>query len=86
VSQLQQLKSTINSIAEGAKKTGSSLASFDKQFSQQAQAVEQAIGGSTQGKDKQVVQAIQQASKAVKQAAEALQNAAKIASSYGQSL
>ena len=86
MSQLQQLKQTISGLADGAKKTGSNLAGFDKTFSQHTQAVQQAIGGSSQRKDQEVVSALQEASKAVKQAVGALQNAAKIASSYGQSL
>lgn len=86
MSQLQQLKQTISGLAEASKKTGASLAQFDRQFSQQTQQVQQTIGGSAQRKDAEVVNALQQASKAVKQATEALQNAAKISSQYSQSL
>lgn len=86
MSELQQLKATIRGVADGAKKTGTSLSAFDKTFGKHSEAVRNAIGGSSQKKDKEVVDAISQASKAVKQAAEALQKAAKIASAYGQSL
>lgn len=86
MSQLKQLKEAIGGIAKSATDAGQSLAQFDQQFNRQAQAVQQVIGGSSQGKDRQVVEAIQQASRAVKQATAALQNAGRIAQQYGQSI
>lgn len=86
MSQLAQLKQTVHQIAEGSKKVAGSLGQFDQQFSQQINTVQQAIGGSAQGKDKEVVAATQEASKAVKSATAALQNAARIAQQYSQSL
>jgi len=86
MSELSQLKQTINGLADSARKTGANLASFDRQFGQQTQRVQAAIGGSAQRKDQEVVAALQQASRAVKQATAALANAAKIASNYGHSL
>lgn len=86
MSQLQQLKEAIGGVAKSATDAGQSLAQFDKQFNRQAQTVQQVIGGSSQGKDRQVVDAIQQASRAVKQATAALQNAGRIAQQYGQSI
>jgi flavin-binding protein dodecin len=86
MSQLSQLKQAVNGCASSATKASSNLASFGKEFGKQTQQVQQLIGGSAQGKDKQVVAAIQRAEKAVKDAAAQLQNAAKIAQQYGQSL
>ena len=86
MSQLQQLKQTVNGLADAAKKAGGNLAQFDKTFSQQSSAVQQAIGGSTNGADKRVLQSLQDAQKKVKEASAALQNAAKIAGEYGKSL
>ena len=86
MSQLKQLKESINSLAKGATDAGNSLGQFEQQFNKQAQAVQQVIGGSAQGKDRQVLEAIQQASRAVKEATAALQNAGRIAQQYGQSI
>ena len=86
MSQLNQLKQSVNGVADAAKKTGSALAQYDKQFSQQSQRVQSLIGGAAQGKDREVVAALQTASRAVKEATSALQNAARIAQQYAQSL
>lgn len=86
MSQLQQLKQTVNGLADAAKKAGGNLTQLDRTFSQQSSAVQQAIGGSTNGADKRVLQAIQDAQRKVKEASAAMQNAARIASDYGRSL
>ena len=86
MSELSQLKGTINSIAQSAKQTGGSLGQFKSKFSQHVNSVQSAIGGSAQRKDKEVIGALQDAQKKVEAAAQALDKAAKIAASYGQSL
>lgn len=86
MSQLNKLKQSVTQVAETAKKTGSSLSQFEKQLNQQSQQVQTTIGGSSQGKDREVMQALQKASKAVKDATGALQNAARVAEKYAQSL
>ncbi len=86
MSQLQQLKGTIDSIAQGAKQTGGSLSQFKQTFDRHVSQVESAIGGSSQRKDQEIISALQEAQSKVDAAAQALQNAAKTASSYGQSL
>lgn len=86
MSALTQLKQTINGLAEASKRTANGLGQFDQQFNQQMQGVQQAIGGSSQSKDREVVAALHQASKAVKEATQALQQAARVAGQYGQSL
>lgn len=86
MSQLDQLKGQIESIAQQAKSTSGQLSAFKSKFSQTASQVQNTIGGSAQGKDKEVVQAIQDAQHKVDAAAEALAQAARVATSYGQSL
>ncbi len=86
MSELQKLKGTIESIASSAKQTGGNLGQFKSKFSAQVGQVQSAIGGSSQRKDQEVMQALQAASKQVDAAVAALEQAAKIASGYGKSL
>lgn len=86
MSQLQQLKQEINALAQSAKKTGGSLAQFDRTFTQQINQVQSTIGGSAQSKDKEVINSLNAASKQVKTAIQALQQAANTAQNYGNSL
>lgn len=86
MSQLEQLKQTVSSLSESANRTAGSLAQFNSQFTDQVSSVQAAIGGSAQGKDREVCQAIQQAAEEVKKAAQALQNAGRIAQQYATSL
>ena len=86
MSQLSQLKGQIEAVAQQAKSTGDQLSSFSSKFSQASAQVQATIGGSAQGKDREVVQAIQDAQHKVNAAAEALNQASKVASTYGQSL
>ena len=86
MSQLKQLKSTVNQLAASSKKTAGSLAGYERELSKHQAAVQQAIAGSSQRKDAEIMSALQQASTAVKQATSQLQNVARIAQSYGRSL
>lgn len=86
MSQVTQLKEATNNLAKAASDAGKSLAQFEQQFSRQAQAVQQVLSGSSQGKDRQVLEAIQQASRAVQQATTSLQQAGRVASQYAQSI
>lgn len=86
MSQLSQLKGQIESIVQQAKSVAGQLGAFRSRFAQTATEVQSAIGGSSQNKDKEVVQAIQEAQGKVDAAVEALNQAARIASTYGQSL
>ncbi len=86
MSQLQQLKQTVNGLAESARKTAGNLSQFDRTFSQHTSSVQQAIGGSNRGDDKKVLQSLEEAKRKVKEAAQALQVAAKTAAEYGKSL
>ncbi len=86
MSQLQQLKQTINGLADSANKTSSNLAQFDKNFGQQAASVQQVIGGSSNGADKKVLASIKNAQQKVKEATAALQQASREAANYGRSL
>jgi len=86
VSELNQLKGSIESIAQSAKQTGGSLGQFKSKFGQHVSQVQSAIGGSAQRKDQEVISVLQDAQKKVEAAAQALDSAAKIASGYGKSL
>lgn len=86
MSELSQLKSKIDAIAQQAKSTGVHLGSFSSRFGQASAEVSSTIGGSTQRKDQEVVAAIDEARSKVDAAVQALQTAARVAQSYGQSL
>lgn len=86
MSQIQQVKQALQSLAQGSKQAGANLSQFGRQFNQQSQQVAAVIGGASQRKDQEVITALQQASKAVQQAQQALESASRIATQYGQSL
>ncbi|AVM01657.1 hypothetical protein C6V83_16725 [Gordonia iterans] len=86
MSQLGQLKQTIEDIGREAKSTGSNLSAFNSKFSQQVNTVQQTIGGSAQRKDQEVIQTIQAARAKVGEAVQALEAAAQTAQNYGRSL
>ncbi|MGB3301887.1 hypothetical protein [Gordonia sp. (in: high G+C Gram-positive bacteria)] len=86
MSELQQLKQTLNSIAQSTKQIAGELGSFERKFQSQSNRVSQAIGGSAQRKDREVLEALSKATRDAKQAEAALQNAARVASQYGASL
>ena len=86
MSQLGNLKQTIDGIAQQANQTAGSLDSFTQKFNQSIQQVQGTIGGSAQRKDQEVISSITNAQRKVKEAAEALKQAGKVAKSYGQSL
>ncbi|MBM9837363.1 hypothetical protein JO861_12440 [Rhodococcus hoagii] len=86
MSEIQKLKGTLDSIASASKQTGGSLGQFKSKFSAHMGQVRAAIGGSSQRKDQEVIQALEVASKQVDAAVQALESAARITSSYGRSL
>ncbi len=86
MSQLTNLKQTIDGVSQQAKATASSLNAFKQKFSQSIGQVQSAIGGSTQRKDQEVISAITQAQSRVDAASQALEEAARIAKAYGESL
>lgn len=86
MSQLSQLKSEIENIAQQAKATGGNLTAFKSRFSQSISRVSAAIGGSAQRKDQEVIATLQQAQAKVDEAVSALEVAARTAQQYGQSL
>ena len=86
MSDLQKLKGQLNGIASDAKSTAGGLSSFKSKFSQATSQVQQAIGGSAQRTDKEIIQTLQAAEKQVEAAAQALQQAANTASRYAASL
>lgn len=52
MSQLQQLKQTVNSLAESAKRTGQSLAAYDQQLKRYNDSVRGAIAGAPSARTK----------------------------------
>lgn len=86
MSQLTDLKRLVSEIANDIRKAEANLAAFEQQLARQNQRVVSSIGGSSQQKDKQVMAALQQASKAAKEARASLTNASKTASQYAASL
>lgn len=86
MSQLQQLKSQVESLARQAKSTADQLQAFQSKFAQSASQVQATIGGSAQGADKNVLAAIGDAKSKVDAAVQALETAASAAASYGSSL
>lgn len=86
MSQLTQLKGAIEQIAQQAKSISAQLTGFKSKFSQTAGEVQSTIGGSAQSKDKEVIQAIQDAQQKVDAAVTALDQASRVATGYGQSL
>lgn len=86
MSQLTNLKQTIDGLSQQAKATAGSLHAFKQKFAQSIGQVQATIGGSTQRKDQEVIAAITQAQARVDAAAQALEEAAKIAKGYGESL
>jgi methyl-accepting chemotaxis protein len=86
MSDLSQLKSQLHAIAGDAQSTSGQIASFQSKFSRAINEVQQRIGGSATGTDKQIIEILQGASKAVKDASEALSSAAKSARGYADSI
>lgn len=86
MSEIQKLKQTLEGIASTAKQTGGNLNGFKSKFSAQIGTVQSVLSGSSQRADKEVVQALQTASKQVEAAIGALEQAAKVAAAYGRSL
>lgn len=86
MSELQQLKQTINGISQSTKQIAGELGAFDRKFQVQRGRVQAAISGSSQRKDREVLDALAKAARDAKQAAAALQNAARVAAQYGASL
>jgi len=86
MSQLQQLKQQIGSLASDAKSTSQGLSGFKTKFSQAVGQVAATVGGSSQQVDQRLISTLQAAEKQVDQAIAALQAAASEASKYAQSL
>lgn len=86
MSQLQQLKSQIETLAQQSKSAAGQLQAFQSKFTQSASQVQATIGGSAQGADKEMLSAIDDARSKVDAAAQALQTAASVASKYSGSI
>lgn len=85
-SQLQKLSQTVTGISQATQKTSSNLDAFDKQFTKHVDAVKRSIEGSAQRKDREVIQALEDARKALRHATQALGNASRVCADYARSL
>lgn len=86
VSQLTQLKTQIDGISRDTSRTSANLNGFQATFRTQVGAVQQAIGGSTQRKDQDVINSLQDAARKVQEATAALERAARVSREYSASL
>lgn len=86
MSDLRQLRGRLDEIARDARSTAGNLATFQGRFSRQAGEVEQAIGGTVTGTDKNMIETLQAAQRQVTAAINALEQVASLASRYGASL
>jgi hypothetical protein len=86
MSQLGNLKLSIDAIAQQAGAMSGNLGVFRQQFNTAAAHVQATIGGSAQGKDSQLLDVIASAQRQVDQAAAALMQASTSARQYGESL
>lgn len=82
MSQLQQLKGQLNSLASDAKTTAGGLSSFKSKFSQAVGQVQNLIGGSANRTDQEIIATLQAAEKQVEAAVAALNSAAQTANGY----
>lgn len=85
-SQLNQLKSQINTIAHDLKQTGSEISQYQQRLERQVQQIQATIGGSAQKKDQQVIAVLQRANAQVKATVEAMHEAAQVSTNYSSSL
>lgn len=86
MSDLTQLKAQLHAIASDAKNTSGQISAFQSKFSRSVSEVQQRIGGSATGTDRQIIEILQNAAKAVRSASESLDAAAKSAQRYADSL
>ncbi|HEX7245798.1 MAG TPA: hypothetical protein VF245_09560 [Solirubrobacterales bacterium] len=85
-SQVQQLKHSLSSFSDTTDRAAGSLMQQSREYDRAAQQVLSLIGGSATGKDREVANAIQSASRAVAQAGQALGHASRTARNYGASI
>lgn len=85
-SQVQQLKQSLSAFSQTTDRASQTLMQQGREYDRAAQQLLSLIGGSATGKDREVANAIQSASRAVREAGQALQRASKTASSYGSSI
>lgn len=85
-SQVQQLKRSLSAFSRTTDNASQTLMQQSREYDRAAQQVLALIGGSATGKDREVANAIQAASRAVQQAGQALSQASRTARDYGSSI
>lgn len=81
-STITQIKQQVNQVGQQAKSTSAQLAQLAKNLERNIASVNNAIGGTANGEDKDMIAAFQMASQAVEKAAQALQAASKSATDW----
>lgn len=85
-SQVQQLKHSLSAFSQTTDRASQTLMQQSREYDRAAQQVLSLIGGSATGKDREVANAIQAASRAVREAGQALNQASRTARDYGSSI
>lgn len=85
-SQVQQLKHSLSAFGRTTDRAAQTLMQQSREYDRAAQEVLALIGGSATGKDREVANAIQSASRAVAEAGRALSDASRTAQNYGASI
>lgn len=85
-SKLNELRASLQAIAESSKTTAGNLSTFRGKFSRTSAEVEAAIGGTSRRTDREIVEALQMADRQVQAAVAALGDAARKAQNYADSL
>lgn len=81
-SSISQIVQLVNQIGQQASSTSAQLSQLATNLEKQVATVNSAIGGTSTGEDKTMIEAFIQASQAVKEAAGQLQEAAKAAKEW----
>lgn len=81
-STISQIKQQVDQIGKQAKSTSAQLAQLAKNLERNIASVNNAIGGTANGEDQDMIAAFQQASQAVEKAAQSLQAASKSATDW----
>lgn len=81
-SSISQIKQQVNQIGQQANTTAGQLTQLSKTLENNVAAVEKAIGGTSSGEDKTMIESFRLASQSVKEAANSLQAAGTAAKNW----
>lgn len=86
MSVLEDLRSLTLELSDDTKRTSENLAAYSRAFNKQRDGINQALRGSNQKKDQELMATVDDAERQVKQAVAALQKASRVARDYAHSL